>query len=240
MSAVILGLAPWAAPKCRPSKSGFFRPSLNFEATSDQELLWMAHICRDRRLWFLKTFCAKATLSASHSKVEISDVTLGSADGRQANKPTNKKMQVVDEQQSGEEDNGGAARPAEERNEFCFRQQIELWSADPPAIVRQQHERRAVRAAGSRVNRRGRFLFPRSPLLFFAFFCVVPMQAQANGDMDKYSKHGMQVRSVPGLAFAVTENDRIIKEGAYGLANVETGSPVERVSVFEIASVTKP
>ena len=79
-----------------------------------------------------------------------------------------------------------------------------------------------------------------SPLLLFAFFCVVPMQAQANGDMDKYIKHEMEVRSVPGLAFAVTENDRIMKEGAYGLANIETGSPVERDSVFEIASVTKP
>ncbi len=79
-----------------------------------------------------------------------------------------------------------------------------------------------------------------SPLLLFAFFCVVPTQAQANGDIDKYIKHEMEVRSVPGLAFAVTENDRIMKEGAYGLANIETGSPVERDSVFEIASVTKP
>jgi hypothetical protein len=29
--------------------------------------------------------------------------------------------------------NGGAARPAEGRNEFCFRRQNELWSAAPPA-----------------------------------------------------------------------------------------------------------
>jgi hypothetical protein len=29
--------------------------------------------------------------------------------------------------------NGGAARPAEGRNESCFRGQNELWSADPPA-----------------------------------------------------------------------------------------------------------
>jgi len=79
-----------------------------------------------------------------------------------------------------------------------------------------------------------------SPLLLFEFFCVVPMQAQANGDVDKYIRHEMEVRSVPGLAFAVTENDRTIKKGAYGLANIETGSSVERDSVFELASVTKP
>src|SRR2546422_10795956 len=82
-------------------------------------------------------------------------------------------------------------------------------------------------------------LFPYTTL-FRSLFCVVPMQAQANGDIDKYVKHEMEVRSVPGLAFAVTENDWIMKEGAYGLANIETGSPVERDSVFEIASVTKP
>jgi hypothetical protein len=36
-----------ASPKCRPSKSGGIvsRPSLNFEPTFDQELLWMTHAC---------------------------------------------------------------------------------------------------------------------------------------------------------------------------------------------------
>ena len=54
------------------------------------------------------------------------------------------------------------------------------------------------------------------PLLLFAFFWVVPMQAQANWNVDKYVKHEMAVKSVPGLAFAVTENARTMKEGAYG------------------------
>jgi hypothetical protein len=36
-----------ASPKCRPSKSGGIvsRPSLNFEPTFDQVLLWMTHAC---------------------------------------------------------------------------------------------------------------------------------------------------------------------------------------------------
>jgi len=76
--------------------------------------------------------------------------------------------------------------------------------------------------------------------LLFALVCLVPMQAQENEGVDDYIRHEMAVRSVPGLAFAVTENGRIIKEGAYGLANIETRSPVERESVFELASVTKP
>jgi hypothetical protein len=53
-----------------------------------------------RVLWFLKTFHAQGNRLASHSKVEISDVTLGSADGPQA---TN-KCRLSDEQQSGEEE----------------------------------------------------------------------------------------------------------------------------------------
>jgi len=80
-----------------------------------------------------------------------------------------------------------------------------------------------------------------SGLLLFAFLCVLPVQAQSEGDsVDGYIRHEMDVQRVPGLAFAVTENGRIIKQGAYGLENVETSSPVKRDSVFELASVTKP
>jgi CubicO group peptidase (beta-lactamase class C family) len=50
----------------------------------------------------------------------------------------------------------------------------------------------------------------------------------------------MNVLRVPGLAFAITQNGRIIREGAYGFANIETHAPVKLDSVFELASVTKP
>jgi hypothetical protein len=37
--------------------------------------------------------------------------------------------------------NGGAARPAEGRNEFCFRRQNELWSADRRRVLREAEMR---------------------------------------------------------------------------------------------------
>lgn len=81
----------------------------------------------------------------------------------------------------------------------------------------------------------------RLRLLLVTTLFVARAQCQSVGDrVDDYIRQEMNVRSVPGLAFAVTENGRIIKEGAYGLENVETSSPVERDSVFELASVTKP
>lgn len=58
--------------------------------------------------------------------------------------------------------------------------------------------------------------------------------------IDEYVTREMAARNVPGLAFAVMENGRVVREGAYGLANVETGARVGIDSVFELASVTKP
>jgi CubicO group peptidase (beta-lactamase class C family) len=58
--------------------------------------------------------------------------------------------------------------------------------------------------------------------------------------IDEYIKREMSAKNVPGLAFALMKNGRVLKEGAYGLANVETGARVGIDSVFELASVTKP
>jgi hypothetical protein len=58
--------------------------------------------------------------------------------------------------------------------------------------------------------------------------------------IDDYIKHEMALRKVPGLAFAMVDHGRIVTERTYGTANVETGSPVETDSVFELAAVTKP
>ncbi|HWY21449.1 MAG TPA: serine hydrolase domain-containing protein [Candidatus Acidoferrum sp.] len=58
--------------------------------------------------------------------------------------------------------------------------------------------------------------------------------------IDEYIKREITARNVPGLAFAVMKNGRILRQGAYGLANVETGAHVGIDSVFELASVTKP
>ena len=78
-------------------------------------------------------------------------------------------------------------------------------------------------------------------LLLLALLCAVRAQSQSGEDkIDEYIRHEMNARSVPGLAFVVIENGRVVRQGAYGLANVETSSSVELDSVFELASVTKP
>jgi D-alanyl-D-alanine carboxypeptidase len=57
---------------------------------------------------------------------------------------------------------------------------------------------------------------------------------------DEHIQREMAARNVPGLAFAVLENGRVLRQGAYGLANVENEAGVDFDSVFELASVTKP
>lgn len=49
----------------------------------------------------------------------------------------------------------------------------------------------------------------------------------------------MQSRQVPGLALVVVKDGKIVREKAYGLANVELGVPVTPDTVFQAASVGK-
>src|ERR1700720_843301 len=81
--------------------------------------------------------------------------------------------------------------------------------------------------------------------LCVVFFSVVYAQGQSSDSqqpdrVDDYIKREMVARNVPGLAFAVMKNGMVLREGAYGLSNVETGAHVGIDSVFELASVTKP
>lgn len=81
----------------------------------------------------------------------------------------------------------------------------------------------------------------RNPLLLTVALCVcAPIASKASDTIDEYVTHEMQAKQIPGLAFAVVEHGRITTVRAYGLANLETGTPVHTDSVFEIASVTKP
>jgi len=58
--------------------------------------------------------------------------------------------------------------------------------------------------------------------------------------IDEYVTREIQSKQIPGLAFAVVEHGGVTTARAYGLANIETGTPVCENSIFEIASVTKP
>ncbi|MGQ0641379.1 MAG: serine hydrolase domain-containing protein [Gemmatimonadaceae bacterium] len=49
----------------------------------------------------------------------------------------------------------------------------------------------------------------------------------------------MRARRIPGVAIAIVDNGNVVLRKAYGIANVETETPVSVNSVFELASVTK-
>ncbi|NBV23267.1 MAG: class A beta-lactamase-related serine hydrolase [Proteobacteria bacterium] len=50
----------------------------------------------------------------------------------------------------------------------------------------------------------------------------------------------MSARKIPGGALAVAKDDRLVYARAYGLADVEKQTPVAAVSLFRIASISKP
>lgn len=57
--------------------------------------------------------------------------------------------------------------------------------------------------------------------------------------IDDYLRGEMARRKIPGLALAVARDGRIERVSSYGLAHVETASPVTAESIFAIASLDK-
>lgn len=57
--------------------------------------------------------------------------------------------------------------------------------------------------------------------------------------LDALMKEEMRVSRIPGAAVAIVDNGRVVLERAYGVSNLETGTPLDVSAVFELASVTK-
>ncbi len=57
--------------------------------------------------------------------------------------------------------------------------------------------------------------------------------------VDDYLAREMALRKIPGLGLAVARDGEVVRISSYGLANVETGTPVAAESVFAIASLDK-
>lgn len=57
--------------------------------------------------------------------------------------------------------------------------------------------------------------------------------------LDDYIDDQMAKRQIPGVAVAVLKDGKMLDQRVYGLANVETETPVTTTSVFELASLTK-
>lgn len=65
------------------------------------------------------------------------------------------------------------------------------------------------------------------------------LTANTWNEIDKYIKTEMEKRQIPGLALGIYLKGNIIKEAAYGLADVQNKGPVKTNTVFELASITK-
>lgn len=73
----------------------------------------------------------------------------------------------------------------------------------------------------------------------FAAACAAPEPAAAPDALDRYVRDEMQARGIPGLALAVVQRGEVAALRCYGLANVETGTPVWPETKFAIASLDK-
>lgn len=84
-------------------------------------------------------------------------------------------------------------------------------------------------------------------VLFLILLGAAPLTSQAPraapavpvARIDSLVRARMAERRIPGLAIAVSYDGRTLFERAWGLANVETQTPLTLESVFELASITK-
>ena len=76
-----------------------------------------------------------------------------------------------------------------------------------------------------------------SGIILFAFCLSTSCFAQLS--IDEIVKQRIEEKNIPGLAFIVTQNGKILKEGYYGFANLELSVPITEKSVFAIASMSK-
>lgn len=85
------------------------------------------------------------------------------------------------------------------------------------------------------MNRR-RYVSPGAALLALLLFACAP----ARGDeVDDFMRAEMAKRHIPGAAVLVVRDGRVLKQRAYGLANVELNVPAGEETLFQVASMTK-
>lgn len=79
-----------------------------------------------------------------------------------------------------------------------------------------------------------------SLLLSLALILLAPVRAMAQTDrVDEYIQTEMQKRHIPSLALAVIRDGKVVKQKAYGLANIELNVPATTDTLYQIASTTK-
>ncbi|HEY2884317.1 MAG TPA: serine hydrolase domain-containing protein, partial [Rhizomicrobium sp.] len=58
--------------------------------------------------------------------------------------------------------------------------------------------------------------------------------------IDATLRGAVERKDVPGVVALVTDRDRVLYQGAYGVADVATSRPLAQDALFRIASMTKP
>lgn len=69
---------------------------------------------------------------------------------------------------------------------------------------------------------------------------ISSVSPQTADEVDNFIKTEMQKQHIPGVALAVIKDGKVVKTKGYGLANVETNTPVTSETVFKIGSISKP
>ncbi len=64
--------------------------------------------------------------------------------------------------------------------------------------------------------------------------------SQGNAMIDKGLREAIERKDVPGVVALVTDRERVLYQGAFGVADVATARPLTNDSMFRIASMTKP
>src|SRR5260370_8330826 len=78
-------------------------------------------------------------------------------------------------------------------------------------------------------------------LLLGPFLVAALGASSSRGDhVDDVIIAQMRERHIPGLALAVIQESRVIREQSYGLADEKTKVPVTSSTLFQAASVSKP
>lgn len=85
---------------------------------------------------------------------------------------------------------------------------------------------------------------PTFNYLLFSFLLIaiyLPAIAQKNPQVqtETFLKEMMDKEHIPGLAFAVVKDGKIIQQGQYGYANLSWNTPVDKETVFQTASCSK-
>ncbi len=65
-------------------------------------------------------------------------------------------------------------------------------------------------------------------------------QSPAAAALDTSLRAAVERKDVPGVVALVTDRDRVLYQGAFGVADVATGRPLAVDALFRIASMTKP